>query len=81
MVPDATPPRSDRPAVGIERPRTDPVQYEIERQILCDRIDELKRELECERRQRQQIVEQYERLLDEQREKTAGVDGLLEGLF
>jgi len=67
--------------VAVERPRSKMVRYAIERQALRDRIDQLERELAHERRQRQQIVEQYERLL---REKEAAIEseaGLLDGLF
>lgn len=83
MAPDASLETNRRPAVGIERPRTGQVHHEIERQILCDRIEELERKLREERRQRQQIVEQYERLLTERGSKPSDEadGGLLERLF
>ena len=81
MTSGPTPSPDGGPLVAVERPRSKMVRYAIERQVLCDRIDQLERELARERRQRQQIVEQYERLL---REKEAAVEseaGLLGDLF
>jgi hypothetical protein len=81
MASNATSSPDGGPLVAVERPRSKMVRYAIERQVLCDRIDQLERELARERRQRQQIVEQYERLL---REKEAAVEseaGLLSDLF
>jgi septin family protein len=81
MASDATTSPEDGPLVAVERPRSETVRYAIERQILCDRIEQLERELAQERRQRQQIVEQYERLLQEKEAAIQSEAGLLDGLF
>jgi hypothetical protein len=75
----------DPPAVGIERPRHDHARFELERRLLCERIEELERQLCEERHQRRQVVEHYERLLAEhdaeQGGQTTEETGLLSGLF
>lgn len=81
MASDATSSLDDGPLVAVERPRNELVRYAIERQVLCDRIDQLERELAQERRQRQQIVEQYERLLQEKEAAVQSEAGLLDDLF
>jgi hypothetical protein len=81
MASDATSSLDDGPLVAVERPRNELVRYAIERQVLCSRIDQLERELAQERRQRQQIVEQYERLLQEKEAAVQSEAGLLDDLF
>jgi len=81
MSSDASFEVEDAPTIGIERPRRDRVQ-QLERQVLCERIEQLETELAQERRRREQIVEQYEQLLDERsREHTDRDRGLLDRLF
>jgi len=81
MSSDASFEVEDAPTAGIERPRRGRVQ-QLERQVLCERIEQLETELAQERRRREQIVEQYEQLLDERnREHTDRDRGLLDRLF
>jgi len=77
------PRESSAPTVGIERPRIDHSERleRLERRVLCRRIAQLERELTRERKRREQIVEQYERLLDESKTETGSENGLLERLF
>jgi hypothetical protein len=77
------PRESSLPAVGIERPRIDHSERleRLERRVLCRRIAQLERELDRERKRREQIVEQYERLLDESRTETRSENGLLDRLL
>jgi len=71
--------------VGGERPRREQVRHAIERRLLYDRIERLERELEREQRRREQIVDQYERLLEAREaatvRKTGAESGLLNRLF
>ncbi len=55
--------RIDLGSVPTERSR----QFDVERRLLCERIEALERELIRERRRRDQIVAHYERLLEAER--------------
>ncbi|WP_018257480.1 hypothetical protein [Halomicrobium katesii] len=79
MSSDGPPTGSDTPAVGLERSGSVGTVHQLERRLLRERIEHLEAKLARERRQRQQIVEQYERLLDEERRRAEGESG--EGLF
>jgi len=81
MSSDAPLKLDDSPAVGVERPRRDRARFELERRVLCERIEELERELRTERHQRRQVVEHYERLLAEREVESAERTGLLSQLF
>ena len=83
MSSDATRETEQSPSVGIERPRFDRHGQlgNLERRLLCQRIAQLEQELERERKRRKQIVEQYERLLDESKTETRSENGLLNRLF
>lgn len=89
MSSDATPETERPPKVGIERPRFDGTVLvrrndglaRLERRLLCRRIAQLEQELSRERARREQIVEQYERLLSESRTEPNAEAGLLDRLF
>ncbi|WP_226011436.1 hypothetical protein [Halomicrobium salinisoli] len=81
MSADTTRSEADGPDVTTRRRvRPEPSYVALERRLLCERIAELERELQRERERREDVVEQYERLLRE-REAADDGDGLLSGLF
>lgn len=57
------------------------VQFDVERQILHQQIQELERELALERERRKQILTRYEQLLEQERTDGTESCGLLSGLF
>lgn len=56
-------------------------QSEVEREILCDYVETLEQELVRERHRREQVVAQYERLLEAERQSNTESPGLLGRLF
>ena len=69
----------NEPSIDTREPRT---RFDVERQVLCARIEALERELARERRRRQQVLDHYEQVLDRrQSENGAASGGLLRGLF
>lgn len=56
-------------------------QFDVEREILCNYIEELERELVRERQRRKEVVDRYERLLEAERRTENESRGLLRGLF
>ncbi|SFR86167.1 hypothetical protein SAMN05216559_0185 [Halomicrobium zhouii] len=56
-------------------------KFDVEREILCNYIEELERELVRERQRRDQVIDHYEQLLDAERQTENESTGLLRGLF
>ncbi|MCU4802779.1 hypothetical protein OB920_20665 [Halobacteria archaeon HArc-gm2] len=64
-----------------ERNTNTRTQFDVEREILCNYIEELERELVRERQRRDQVVDHYEQLLDAERQTEQKSMSLLERLF
>jgi len=56
-------------------------QFDVEREILCNYIEELEAELVRERQRREQVVDHYEQLLDAERSAEPESTGVLHSLF
>ena len=56
-------------ATDIDSTTATRTQFDVEREILCNYIEDLERELRRERRRREQVVDHYERLLASQQQE------------
>jgi len=65
----------------IDMTTTTRTQFDVEREILCNYIEELEGELVRERKRREQVVDHYERLLETERRTENESVGLFDRLF